>query len=106
MLSADGSGVLYRLQVVIGRCGRYQAGVHSGFRWGGGQSQCLFREQQKRRARVGHHHGVQTCMRYRGYLCDCLPDRGRGDTLAFDLNDGDDFSCGCACEKACRRGGS
>ena len=78
MLSADGSGVLYRRQAVIGRCGRYLAGVHSGFRSECGQHQGAFREKprkEKRRAMVGHHHGVQTCMGYWGYRCNCLPGR-------------------------------
>ena len=108
MLSAGGSAVPHRSRTVICRCGKYQAGARSGFRSGCGQPLGAFREQpreQKRRARVGHHHGGQTCMGYRGYRCDCLPGPGPGGTLAFDLNDCDDFFC-CVREKTCRSGGS
>ena len=38
--------------------------------------------------------------------CDSLLGPDPGDTLAIDLNDGDDFSCGCAGENIGRRGGS
>ena len=47
--------------------------------------------EQKRRARVGHHHSSPTCMGYRSYRCDCLPGFGPGGTPAFDLNDFGDF---------------
>ena len=70
----------------------------SGFRSGCGQPLSALRERPrelKRRARVGRHHGSQTCIGYRGYRCDCLPGLGPGGTPAFDLNDCDDFSwCG------------
>ena len=65
-----------------------------GFPLGLCQPRSAFRErprEQTRRARVGHHHGDQTCMGYRGYCCDCLPAPGPGGTLAIDLNDGDNF---------------
>ena len=68
VLAADGPGVPYRRRAVICRCGRYLAGVRSGFRSGRGQLQGTFQELergQKRRARVGHHYGGQTCMGYR-----------------------------------------
>ena len=94
MLSAGGSGVPHHRRIVIFRCGKYQAGARSGFRSGCGHPLGAFRKQlreQKRRARVGHHHGRQTCMGYRGYQCDRLPGLGPGGTLAVDLNDGDDF---------------
>ena len=109
VLSAGGSGVTHRRRTVICRCQKYQAGPRSGFRSGCGQPLDAFREQpreQKRRERVRHHHGGQTCMGYRGYRCDCLPGPGPGGTLAIDLNDCDDFPCGCVREKTCRRGGS
>ena len=108
VLSGRGSGVTYRRRTVICRCGKYQAGARSGFHSGWGQPLGPFREQpreQRRRARVGHHHVGQTCMGYRGYRCDCLPGLGPGGTPAFDLNDCDDFSW-CAREKTYRRGGS
>ena len=43
-------------------------------------------------------------MGYREYPFDRLPGLAPGDTLAIDLNDGDNLSCGCAREKNCRRG--
>ena len=107
MLSAGGSGVPHRRRIVICRRGKYQAGARSGFRSGCGQPLGAFRErsrEQKRRVRVGHHHGGQTCTGYRGYRCDCLLGLGPGGTPAFDLKDCNDFSC--AREKTCRRGGS
>ena len=109
VLSVDGSGVPYRHRAVNCRCGRYLAGARSGFSSGCGQPLGAFREQpreQKRRAKVGHYHGGQTCTGYRGYHCDCLPGLGPGGTLAIDLNDGHDFSGGCVCDKTCRRDGS
>ena len=33
-----------------------------------------------------------------------FPGPDRGDTLAIDINDGDDFSCGCSGENIRRRG--
>ena len=108
VLSADGSGVPYRRRAVICRCRKYLAGARSGFRSGCGQPVGAFREQpreQKRPARVGHHHGGQTCMGYRGDRCDCLPGPCPGGTLAIDLNDCDDFSR-CVHERICRRGDS
>ena len=101
-LSVDGSGVTYRRRAVNFRCGRYLVDARSGFRSGCDQLLGAFRGQpreKKRWARVGHHHGGQTCMDYRGYRCDCLPGHG------FHLNDCDDFSW-CAREKTCRRAGS
>ena len=109
VLSADGPGVPYRRRGVICLCERYLAGARSGFRSGCGQPQGAFQEQQreqKKRVRVGHHHGGPTCVGYRGYLCDCLPGPVPGGTVAIDLDDGDSFSYGCACEKICRRGGN
>ena len=108
MLSADGSGVPYRRRAVNFRCRRYLVDARSGFRLGGGQPLSAFRErlrEQKRRARVGHHHGSQTCTGYRGYRCNCLPGLGPGGTPPFDLKDCDHFSWR-AREKTCRRGGS
>ena len=70
------------------RCGRYLVDARSGFRSGCGQPLSAFRErprEQKRRARVGHHHGSQTRNGYRGYICDCLPGLGPGGTPAFNL---------------------
>ena len=40
------------------------------------------------------------------YRCDSLLGPDPGGTLAIDLNDGHDFSCGCSGEKMCRLGGS
>ena len=40
------------------------------------------------------------------YRCDSLPGPDPGGTLATDLNDGDDFVCGCLGENICRLGGS
>ena len=40
------------------------------------------------------------------YRRDSLSGPDPGGTLAIDLNDGDDFSCGCSGEKICRLGGS
>ena len=94
LLLADEPGVPYHRRAVICRCGRYLAGARSGFCSGRGQLQGVFQEQereQKKRARLGHHHGVQTCLGYRGYRCDCLPGLVPGGTLAIGLNDGDDF---------------
>ena len=102
-LSADGSGVPDRRRAVNFRCGRYLVDARSVFRSGCGQPLGAFRKQpreQKRRARVGHHHGGQTCVGYRGYRFDCLPGLGPGGTPAFDLNDCDGFSW-CAREKTC-----
>ena len=107
MLPAGGSGLPQRRRVVICRCGKCQAGARSGFRPGCGKPLRAFQEQprkEKRRARVGHNHGAQTRMWYRGYLCDCLPGLGPGGFPAFDLNYCDDFSW-FAREKTCRRGG-
>ena len=100
MLSADVPGVPYRCRAVFVGA-RYLAGACSSFHWGCRQLQGAFQEQereQKRRTRVGHHHGGQACMGYRGYRCVCLPGLFPGGTLAIDLNDGDDFCCGCARE--------
>ena len=88
VLPADGSGVPYSRRAVNCRCARYLAGARSGFRSGCGQPLCALREQpweEKRGARVGHHHGGQTCTGYRGYRCDCQPGLGPGGTLAIDL---------------------
>ena len=108
VLPAGGSRVTYRRRAVNFRCGRYLVDSCSGFRSGRGQPLSAFRErprEQKRRARVGRHHGNQTCIGYRGYRCICLPGLGPGGTPAFDLNDCDNFSW-CAREKTYRRGGS
>ena len=107
VLPADGSGVTYCRRAVNFRCRKYPVDARSGFRSGCGQPLGAFRErsrEQKRRVRVGHHHGGQTCTGYRGYRCDCLLGLGPGGTPAFDLKDCNDFSC--AREKTCRRGGS
>ena len=40
------------------------------------------------------------------YLALSLPIPDSGGTLAIDLNDGDDFSCGCSGEEVCLLGGS
>ena len=40
------------------------------------------------------------------YRCDSLPGPDPGGTIAIDLKDGDDFSCGCSGMKLCRLGGS
>ena len=40
------------------------------------------------------------------YRRDSLSGPDPGGTLAIDLNDGDDFFCGCSGEKICRLGGS
>ena len=53
---------------------------------------------------MGQHHGGQ--MGSRVYRGDCLPRPVSGGALAVDLNDGDEFSYGCAREMICRRGGS
>ena len=101
-----GGRVGCRHRTVTCRRGTCKAGARSGFRSGCGQPLGAFREEpreQKRRARVGRHHGGQTCMGYRGYRCDCLPGPGPGGTLAIDLNDSDDVSYGCEREKTCRR---
>ena len=108
MLPAGGSGVTYRRRAVNFGCRRYLVDARSGFCSSCGQPLGAFPErprEQKRRARVGHHHCRQTCMGYRGFLCDCLPSLGPGGTPVFDLNDCDDFSW-CAREKTYRRGGS
>ena len=84
----------YRRLAVNFRCGRCLVDARSGFRSSCGQPPGAFRErprEQKRRARVGHHHGSQTCNGYRGHRSDCLPGLGPGGTPAFDLNDCDDF---------------
>ena len=39
------------------------------------------------------------------YRCDSKPGPGPGGTLAIDLKDIDDFSCGCSGEKVCHLGG-
>ena len=94
VLPAGGSGVPHRRRIVICRC-KCQAGARSRFRPGCGQHLGAFREQpreQQRPATVGHHHGGQTRMCYRGDRCDCLPGLGLGGTPAFDLNECDDFS--------------
>ena len=67
VLSADGSGAPYRRRAANFRCGRYLVDASSGFSSGCGQPLGAFREQppeQKRRARVGHHHDGQTFMGY------------------------------------------
>ena len=71
-----------------------------------GNLSCAFQEQErgkKRRVRAGYHRGGSTCMCLR---CDSLLGPDPGDTLAIDLNDGDDFYFGCAGENIGRRGGS
>ena len=55
------------------------------------------------RASAGYRHGDPTCTWYR---CDSLPGPDAGGTLAIDLNDGDDFSCGCSGGNIGRLGGS
>ena len=94
VLTTGGSGVTYRRRAVNFRRERDLVDSRSNFRSGCGQPLSTFRErprEQKRRARVGHHHGRQTCIGCRGYRCDCLPGLGPGETPAFDLNDCDDF---------------
>ena len=108
VLPAGGSGVTYRHRPVNFRCGKNLVDARSGFRSGCGQRLGAFRErsrEQKRQARVGHHHGRQTCIGYRGYRCDCLPGLDLGGTPVFDLNDCEDLWW-CAREKTCCRGGS
>ena len=108
VLPAGGSRVTYRRRAVNFRCGRYLVDARSGFRSGCGRPLSAFRErprEQKRGARVGHHHGSQTCIGYRGYRCDSLTGLGPAGIPAFDLNDCDHFSS-CAREKTYRRGGS
>ena len=90
--------VPYRRRAVDCRYRMCQAGAREFFRPGYGRLQSAFEEQergQKGRARAGYHHGDPTCMCYR---CDSLPGPDPGGTLAIDLNDGDDFSCGCSGE--------
>ena len=106
VLLAGGSGVPHGRRTVICRCGKYQVDAPSDFRSSCGQPLDAFREQwreQKRRVRVGYHHGSRMCMDYRGYRCDCLLGLGLGGTPVFDLNDCDD-SAWCAREKTCHRG--
>ena len=60
VLSSDGPGVPYRRRAVFFRFEKDLAGVRSDFRSGRGQPHDAFQEQQreqKRRVRVGHHHG-------------------------------------------------
>ena len=107
VLPAGGLRVTYRRRAVKFRCARYLVDARWGFRSGCRQPLGAFRErsrEQKRRVMVGHHHGSQTCMGYRGCRCDCLPGLGAGGTPAFDLNDCNDFSW-CVREKTYRRGG-
>ena len=108
VLPAGGLRVTYRRRAVNFRCARYLVDARSGFCSGCGQPLSEFRErprEQKTRARVGHHHGSQTCIGYRGYRCDSLTGLGPAGIPAFDLNDCDHFSS-CAREKTYRRGGS
>ena len=89
----------HRRRAATCQYGMYQAGARAGFRPGCGRLQNASQEQergQKRRARTGYHHGDPKCMCYR---CDSLPGPDPGDTLAIDLEDGDDFSCGCSGER-------
>ena len=100
--STDRPGVPYRRRAVNFRYGNCQAGTRQDVRPGYERPQRVFQEQerdQKRRARVGYHHGVPRCMCYR---CHSLPGPEPGSTLAIDLNDGDDFCCGCSGEKRFR----
>ena len=101
VLSTDRPGVPYRRRAVNCRYGMCQAGARSDFRPGYERLQSAFQEQergQKRRARMGYHHGDPTRM-----CCgpDSLSGHGPGRTLAISLNDGGDFSCGCFGDKIC-----
>ena len=83
-----------------------QAGAREYFRPGYGRLQSEFEEQerrQKRRVSAGYHHDDSTCMCYR---FDVLPCPEPGGTLAIDLKNGGDFSCGCSSDKIGRLGGN
>ena len=64
VLPAGGLRVTYRRRAVNFMCARYLVDARSGFCSGCGQPLSAFRErpwEQKTRARVGRHHGSQTC---------------------------------------------
>ena len=84
MSSVDRPGVPYHRRAVNCRYKMCQAVARSNFRPGYRRLQSAFQQQQrrqKRRARVGYHHGDPTCM-----CCyDSLSGPGPGGTLAIDL---------------------
>ena len=104
--STNRQGVPYRRRAVNCRYGMCYAGARSDFCPGYWRLLSVLQEQeggQKRRSRVGYHHGNLTFMCYR---CDSLADTDPGGTFAIFLNDDDEFRCGCSGEKICRLGGN
>ena len=98
VILTDRPNVPYRRRVVSCRYGMCQTGARYNFCPCFRRLQSVFLEQeleQKRRARAGYNHGDPTCMCYH---CDRLSEPDPSDTLAIDLNDGDDISCGCSGE--------
>ena len=106
--SVDRPGVPYRRRAVNCRYGMCQAShIRISARvMGRSKAHSRSRRGSRRggRGRNTTMRGGPTCI---CYCRDTLPDPDPpGDTLAIDLNDGDDFSSGCSGEKICRLGGS